>query len=580
MIKYFFSLQYSAIQKTILRHDRLWSMAGISSSLSELNEILLPQITKNNKGTVLVAGGGKYTACFDNEVDAWKSREEIIKKVATTFPMLEFQVSSEIIPAETLSAAKVEKILSENSVRSFPGLVNELNEQKKAFRGYGVIFNPHIKRCEECNEYPVTDVIVISSKEKKLCSICSSAIEKAKIVFKDITGQFHNEQSPVNGSQHTTIQKIYSEYYRLLAKEDSKLYYDLQNMQVPHNFEDLFSVKTPVKRDQDQWMGENQPQNDQDKKRMAVWFSDINNMNGKVPIWLSKKDEEIFGIFDQVKSVYIDITAQALANTFCDISGEYIPFRIIVAGGDDLCLVMDEKYILDFTVNLSNALHETRKKIASTTESENSSKSENYLSIEWLNKNKLPPREGEEAKKIKPYGFGASFIISDIHTPFEKIHEIGEKLMSKAKQESERWDNSINWSIMAEDNPLSNRIFKFEKPLYIEEIDQIEFTDNADKQHFTWNKLSFKKYMELCGKYSGISSSHLYQIVKKIELNNDASALERWFILLDSEEGDKSFSGILREPCFRSGLGELIIERIMTLFELLSIKRNIKNDPK
>lgn len=34
MTDYFYvSLQYSAIQKTVLRHDRLWSMAGVSQML-------------------------------------------------------------------------------------------------------------------------------------------------------------------------------------------------------------------------------------------------------------------------------------------------------------------------------------------------------------------------------------------------------------------------------------------------------------------------------------------------------------------------------------------------------------------
>jgi hypothetical protein len=542
-------------------------MAGISSTLSELNEIILPKITEANGGKVLVAGGGKYTAYFSTEKNALQVKEAVIKAVSTKLPMLEFQVSSKIVPAENLSEAKKEKNESDSlNDNKFAGLVGELNEQKRAFRGYGLTFNPHLKRCEECNEYPAT-VITYSDKneehkkQKMVCSICSSAKEKAKITFKDIID--------FTSSNHTTIQKIYSEYHKILGKKDAKSFYALEKIKIPYNFEHLFTSK-------------HSSDEQQDKKRMAVWFSDINNMNSKVPIWLAQEDNKIFGIFDAVKSVFIDITAKALAQTFCNLSDNdsYLPFRIVVAGGDDLCIVMDEKYILDFTLNISNALHEIRKEIANKTRAENSSKSANYLSTEWLNTHKLPPKENGEEKKLKPYSFGASFIISDIHTPFKKIHEIGEELMSKAKKDTDRWDNSINWAIMADDNPLSNQILKFEKPLYIEKTDLIEFNSEADKaewQEKNWNKLSFRKYIDLCDTYSEISSSHIHQIVKKaIDLKNEPTALKRWLMILDSEESDKSFSGILSEPFFLSNNGDLIVERIMTLFELLSIKGNGK----
>lgn len=72
---HYFSLQYSAIQKTILRHDRLWSMSGISMVLSELNEIILPRISEQEgNGTVLVAGGGKFTARFDTNENSEKAK--------------------------------------------------------------------------------------------------------------------------------------------------------------------------------------------------------------------------------------------------------------------------------------------------------------------------------------------------------------------------------------------------------------------------------------------------------------------------------------------------------------------------
>ncbi len=153
--------------------------------------------------------------------------------------------------------------------------------------------------------------------------------------------------------------------------------------------------------------------------------------------------------------------------------------------------------------------------------------------------------------------------------------------MSEAKKKTDRWDNSVNWSIMAEEHSLSSKLLTFEKPLYIDETNTIEFTDESEKNSFGWDKLLFKKYMDLCTEYSGISSSHLHQIVKKaIEFNDDVSKFEKWLMLLDSEEEDKSFSGILRGKVFRSGTGELMINRIMTLFELLSIKRNINNEQK
>lgn len=620
MTKYFFSLQYSAIQKTILRHDRLWSMAGISSILSELNEIILPEITKQHGGEVLVAGGGKFTACFpdkDKEIidNAAKAKEEIIKKVSTTLPMLEFQVSSEIVPAENLSKAKeAEKDENPDSPdgKKFEGLVGELNEQKRAFRGYGITFNPHFERCEECHEYPAAEERYYTDEDNKkktekerLCSICFKAKQKAKVKFKDIIKPFQwrqdedeSESTQSSKSQHyTTIQKIYLKYYEIVGKKDAESFFALENIEIPYNFEHLFTSKHSSEKQQDKANIKNE---EQDKKRMAVWFSDINNMNSKVPIWLAQEDDKIFGIFDAVKSVFIDITANALAKTFCNLSPDYIylPFRIVVAGGDDLCVVMDAKYILDFTLNISEALHDKRNGIAEDKtgkpHSDNDNKErENYLSFKWLNekfqqykesasddrKKEMQPRD----KKIKPYSFGASFVISDIHTPFKKIHEIGEELMSKAKKDTDRWDNSINWAVMADENTLSSQILKFEKPLYIEETNSIELnseTDKAEWQEKNWNKLSFREYIDFCKKYSGISSSHLQQIVKKaIELKNDANALERWLKVLDSEEADKSFSDILTEECLRGGDDKhLMIERVMTMFELLSIKGSVKNN--
>ena len=660
-VYHFFSLQYSAIQKTILRHDRLWSMAGISASLSRLNEITLPEITEKHNGTVMVAGGGKYTGRFNDGPSAKAAREEVIAKVSTTFPMLEFQVSSQVIAARTLEKAKENRPSEQDGALDSPGLVRELNAHKRMFRGYGVTFNPHMRRCDECDEYPATQTRYFGDGSDKkalaICSICGAAMDEAKLTFKEIIDTVHsmasssplpdtqNDQDKGHGkaadgdpnahgskdkdiqlTRQTTIQKIYSKYYDLLAKVTADLMDALDRIKIPYNFEDLFPASSSTREGEEQ------------RKRMAVWFSDINNMNGKVPIWLAQKDEEIFSIFETVKSVYIDITAEALADTFYDFSGrDYLPFRIVIAGGDDLCLVMDERYILSFTVNLSDALHRKRKKI-STGDKNPSGESENplrYLNTGWLKKkadampiiskkdiseqhdetdddvtvvnnktSKGGPSQQRAPLVIKPYSFGASFVISDLHTPFTKIHEVGEELMSRAKIVTDRWDNSVNWRIMADDNAVSDQRFAFEKPLFIDGLETIEFNEPKEKDALAWEPLSFKRYIALCRQYRSLSTSHMHQIIQKMmTLDQDATRLERWLISLDGGEGDKSFSGLLTDDAFRcfkksddphaidlkppkgtKGPSEpesekraphqaLDLKRLMTLFELLSINK-------
>jgi hypothetical protein len=171
---YYFSVQYSAIQKTILRHDRLWSVTGISMILSELNEIGFPRVVSENNGTVLVAGGGKFTARFSGERDAETAKRDIVKILSTTLPMLEFQASKEIIRAESMNDAKAEKKDKDGNIL-YPGLIRELSEQKRHFRGYGVSFNPHLKTCDECGEYPVAAGKKIPPGDKRVCGICCSS---------------------------------------------------------------------------------------------------------------------------------------------------------------------------------------------------------------------------------------------------------------------------------------------------------------------------------------------------------------------------------------------------------------------
>lgn len=605
--KYFVSLQYSAIQKTILRHDRLWSMAGISALLSELNEITLPEITQCHGGEVLVAGGGKFTAAFSVKSDAQSAKEAMIEAVAVPFPMLEFQISSTIVTARTLEEAKEAQSIDGID---FPGLVMDLNEQKRVFRGSGLSFNPHLKRCDECCEYPATDPLFFTinaeggrKKEKKmLCRSCYRAWAEARIDLKEIVSSHLEITSGSNeiaisqrpdksctttpSSSHdmekkqTTIKTIYSRYCKLLSEQSSTVGSCLDKMKIPLNFEDLFSASPQNRPPRDASTGWETELEASDRKRMAVWFSDINNMNGKVPIWLSQEDEKIFGIFETVKAVYIDITAKALAETFnAAVLNERkehacLPFRLIIAGGDDLCLVMDEKYVMDFAVNLSDALHGARTGI--TKEGDQHCLSTKWLEREQKNyfkqKKDIVPQDNDP-KPIKPYSFGAAFVITDTHTPFSKIHSIGEELMGKAKKVTDRWDNSVNWCIMAEDENLTQVMIPFEKPLFIDEIDTIELPPDHNMQaDFSWLACSFKTYIQLRKEYGNISTSHRHQIVKQsIAMDHDSKKMEQWLIHLDSAEQDKSFSKILTDDRFRDPDGNLRIDRIMTLFELLSI---------
>jgi len=141
-VSYYLSLQYSAIQKTVLRHDRLWSIAGISQTLAKLNEIELYRITKECCGDVIVAGGGKFTARFKTPQDADAARCEIIAIISDALPMLEYQVSK-VTDAESLQDARENK-----------HIINKLSALKNHFRGYAFTHNPHLQLCAECGEYP------------------------------------------------------------------------------------------------------------------------------------------------------------------------------------------------------------------------------------------------------------------------------------------------------------------------------------------------------------------------------------------------------------------------------------------
>jgi hypothetical protein len=159
---YYISIQYSAIQAAILRHDRLWSMAGTSLLMAELNEKIFPEYA--NLGQTVVCGG-KFTARFDDKEVAETARRDIITALVTTFPMLEFQIASEAIKGGSLQDTE----LRDN-------LIKPLGVQKMELRGSGVSFNPHVQRCAECGEYPAEGRFAI--KKKTVCSYCHEANKK------------------------------------------------------------------------------------------------------------------------------------------------------------------------------------------------------------------------------------------------------------------------------------------------------------------------------------------------------------------------------------------------------------------
>lgn len=528
---YYLSLQYSGIQRVVLRHDRLWSIAGLSQIMAEINEIKM-QHCIGKKGKVLIAGGGKFTARFESKEDAEDSKRQIIKLISTALPMLEFQVS-DVFEAQDFNDAR-EK-----------GIIKQLIE-KKRLRGYGVSFNPHLQTCSECGEYPALDFEI---GDENVCSICNSAYSKARI---DI-GKILRTNQVQERNELTTLERIYKRYFE-------SCYSNRPIPNIPYNFEDLYSSKY----------------GDDTGKRMAVWFSDLNNMNQKVPIWLSESDEKISEIFSVIKDLNIEIISQALIDTFPAVESEYLPFRLIVGGGDDLRIVMAEEYILDFVCNLSENL---KTKVI-----EKINQGYDFLSEEWLESKRKEYTEKmkkqyaeanigliDEAdleKPIKPYSFGGAFVITAIHTPFRKIHEACEELMAEAKEKTERRDNSVNWAILSVEKNRASQLIKFHKPLFIED------QDNKDE-------LSFRKYIKMYDFYSPIiSGSHIQQIAEKIiEYKNDSSMVEKWLKLKASATLEKSFEFLLVDKNLRQVLkedGDFDCRRLSTLLELLTIPKRGK----
>jgi hypothetical protein len=504
-------------------------MSGISMTLSRLNEVILPEISeKEEMGKVLVAGGGKFTARFDSLEQGRQARDKIVKILSTWFPMLEFQFS-EIHSADRFADIK-------------ESIMKELKTHKQNFRGYGLSYNPHFKVCDECCEYPAESKKHRFGVETCLCRICDTMQKNAKIS----TGS----DWFFSGSDITSIEKIYNDYLEGVKNRGK--------IKIPYNLEDMFS------RDDDK----DDPETSE-RKRMAVWFSDINSMKSKVMIWLNQDENQVFDTFKQVRDVFSDVVTRTLKTTFKTIEGAYLPFRIIIAGGDDLCLVMDERYILDFAANLSSSLHDTFKELGS----------EHPLNHDWL-RDRLQRLEAEmkeknpdfNMEKIQPYCFGGSFVVCSTHTPFTRVHSIGEELMKHAKIETNRLGNSVNWRVMAEEESQTDKLLPFERPLFIESH---ENADHPSELPDGWKRLGFKDYLVLRRQYSGISASHRHQIADKmIECNGNPVKLERWLIKHASSAMEKSFTGLLNEKLLRTGSsreGGLMPDRLVTLLELLSI---------
>lgn len=529
MTYYYVSLQYSAIQKTVLRHDRLWSMAGVSQILSQLNEIILPAETKKQNGVVLVAGGGKFTARFTNKPSAEQARTAMIRTIATTLPMLEFQYSEEIVEADSLQDA-----------RNNNNLIVKLNEQKAKFRGYGLTYNPHLRICDECGEYPATK---IRRKYIPLCRFCNDA----KNILPDIA--FIN---PNIDQELTSVEKIYLKYLDLL----NLTAHQRRNLRIPDDFSNLFP-----EQQKDGYTGEAG-----EHKRMAVWLSDTNNMNTKVPIWLSQEDKQVPNIFNALRKVYVDITATALktvfpSGTWNGSSGKetYLPFRLIIAGGDDLCIVMAEQFVLDFAIALSKSYND---KIASITEND-------FLSTEWLRNHVVKEKPVEPG----PFCFGGAFVIASVHTPFKLIHHLGEELMGKAKKTTNRQANCVDWRILSvEEKSVSDNLMSFEKPVFIH--DPPNRTDMSETMR---DSLTLEDYLMLKRQYQdreiGLSGSQIKKIVAAIiQSHGDPVRLDELLIKASAASMEKGMKYILADVRFRNPEGILILGRVGTLLELLTIE--------
>ncbi|RMG04481.1 MAG: hypothetical protein D6726_03260 [Nitrospirae bacterium] len=502
---YYLSLQFSAIQKAIMRHDRLWAMAGTSRILSWLNEVAMPQIAKDHSGEVIVAGGGKFTARFAKESDAEMSKDEMVKLISTTLPMLEFQVAP-VRKGNSFNEINITTV-EDGSVK--PGVINILNDSKRTYRGYGVTFNPHMRVCKECASYPAV-IEHPAEYNTLLCRFCYDSFKSARLNLNNLDTR----------TDLTTLEKVYKGYL-----DDLKV--DIQGLSIPMNFQDLFPEKV-------------------EKQRMAVWVSDLNNMNDKVPIWLSQDERMIFGIFREVIKINIEFIRRALSltfhkDTFIKKGGDtFIPFRLIVAGGDDLCVVMSSEYILEFARNLDISLNETISTLSP----------DHPLHPEFLEKN-------SEGKSPEPYCYGGAFVVTDTHTPFKTVHEAAENLMKEAKEKTRRKENSVNWGVMSTEGVSSTeRLLRFHRPLVYGD---------------------FNTYIELCKVFKNISSSRIYQISEMLveHFSNGKDVEKALLSIPETWKADSHMNRLMKEDAFRDETGRIVPERMATFLELLTLQKEV-----
>jgi hypothetical protein len=534
MTDYFYvSLQYSAIQKTVLRHDRLWSMAGVSQMLSQINEIDLPFVVDELGGETLVAGGGKFTARFADPASAAQARQEMIKIVSTRLPMLEFQISDTVVAGDLKQAKE-------------KNLIVQLSNDKKRFRGYGITYNPMFQTCEECGEYPGTAARYFGDNKKTLCRICDMSVAQR------LNPNKIRQESLAN---LTSIEKIYRQYLETVDPDQS-----IASVEIATDFKNLFP-EPPEPPD---------PPDNSMRQRMAVWFSDANNMNVKVRIWLSQPDQEIPGIFHMLTAAYIDITAKTLSQIFTidtwnrweSEKTHYLPFRLIIAGGDDLCIVMPEQYVLKFAKQLSRSFHE---QVTSFEQG-------GWFSTRWL-KDHASPEKNRPARDPGSFSFGGAFLITSLHTPFRSIHEQGEHLMGQAKKGTERLANSINWQLLnAGPETGTDSLLTYEKPIYIDDLPETGIPEKMK------DRLTFDAYLKLKDRYStgksSLSNSQIKTIADILQQGGTPEDVEDRLLLAASAGLEKGLKYVLGDLSFRTGAeknGQLIPARIATMLEILTI---------
>jgi CRISPR/Cas system-associated protein Cas10 (large subunit of type III CRISPR-Cas system) len=485
----YIALQFSGIQKALLRHPRLWSIAGTSEVMDYLSSVELPEIAKQRGGEVIISGGGKFTVAFEKEEDARIAKKEIEKVLSTVLPFVEFQI------------AGPEK--GENLSSVIKELTKSLRISKIGTRGYGVTYNPQLKSCEECGEFPAEKNKKIG--DKKVCRFCYEVLNYP-----------FERGLPL-------IREIYKAWCSGLEVSDE--------ITMPRNFEDLFGKNEDLTK----------------KRRLGVWVSDLNNMGKKIPCWTAQEDKKIVDTFNALNNFNKEVMIETLREVFSSNSlikkdNKYFsPFRLIIAGGDDLCIVMSAEYILNFACSFYDVFKRKLKTYEERYE---------FFREDWLSSKAKDPKNPPG-----PFTFASAFIVIDMHTPFIKIHDVAEELLKNAKQKT-RDKNMVNWRIMAVEEDITEKLLKYNKPMSFEEL---------------------LEYYQLCEKYSNFSRTKIYQLARLlIETGQDKELFLRKVLgIPDALKDKKDLSRLLREPFFDS---ETYIDthKLATFLELLNLYMETK----